>query len=182
MYCPKCGTNNSEKGRYCRKCGVALDVMAKALAGELVARNDSKERGEAADNLEGAMGALFGGLAFLTIAIILAVTGIIGGRFWWFWLLIPAFGGIGVGIAKFILLWQSRKGKILVDPAELRDEISGNTQKSLNSDRTDYVSNIPAKKHETGDIAPASVDENTTRHLEMDPKTMSPPEDKSDNL
>ncbi len=168
MYCPKCGTNNSDKGKYCRKCGIVLDALAKVMNGDSSAISNSKGQHERNDNLESAMGTLFGGLAFLTIAIFLAVTGITGGRYWWFWLLIPAFGGIGVGIAKFIQLWQVRKGKILVDLEELRSEISGNSQKSLYPDRTEYVADIPTKKHETHDLAPPSIVENTTRHLEMD--------------
>ncbi len=168
MYCPKCGTNNSDKGKYCRKCGIVLDGIAKAMDEDSSAISNSSEHHENNDNLESAMATLFGGLAFLTIAIILASTGIIGGRHWWFWLLIPAFGGIGIGIAKFIQLWQSHKGNILVDPTELNSGIPGNPQKSLYPNRTEYVSDNPVKKHETSDLAPPSVVENTTRHLEMD--------------
>jgi len=180
MYCPKCGTSNSHKGKYCRKCGIVLDGLAKAMNSGSCAMTESSERDETSHNLESAMKSLFGGVAFLTIAIILAVTGITGGRYWWFWLLIPAFGGIGVGIAKFFQLWQSRKGKILVDPDELRGEPHTSSTKSLYPDQTEYVSNIPNQKHKTRDLAPPSVVENTTRHLEMDPdgETMTLPEDK----
>ncbi|MCB1024984.1 MAG: zinc ribbon domain-containing protein, partial [Acidobacteria bacterium] len=35
MFCPKCGTKNPNKGKYCRKCGSDLELVSDALSGKL---------------------------------------------------------------------------------------------------------------------------------------------------
>ena len=34
MYCPNCGKENAEGRRFCRSCGLSLQVIVPALAGE----------------------------------------------------------------------------------------------------------------------------------------------------
>ena len=42
MYCPKCGAEANEGQSYCRKCGVNLALVGKAVSvGEVIARGDS---------------------------------------------------------------------------------------------------------------------------------------------
>lgn len=41
MYCPKCATQNVDDARFCRSCGGDLAVVALALDGKLVPRDDS---------------------------------------------------------------------------------------------------------------------------------------------
>lgn len=40
MYCPNCATQNSDGGKFCRGCGTALEVVALALDGKLVSREE----------------------------------------------------------------------------------------------------------------------------------------------
>ena len=35
MFCPKCGTQNPETGRFCRSCGTDLGNVSQALTGQL---------------------------------------------------------------------------------------------------------------------------------------------------
>ncbi len=35
MFCPKCGIKNPENGKYCRSCGTDLNIVSKALRGEI---------------------------------------------------------------------------------------------------------------------------------------------------
>lgn len=114
MFCPKCGTQNPDNGKFCRSCGTDLQPVSNVLSGKSAsnqlqgfeALNEIKNwnrRGKPV-HWEGAVGKLFSGLAFLVAAIALAVTGAAGGRFWWYWLLFPAFGAIGSGVAQIIQL------------------------------------------------------------------------------
>jgi hypothetical protein len=32
MFCPRCGTDNTDDGRYCRKCGVGLEAIAQVIS------------------------------------------------------------------------------------------------------------------------------------------------------
>jgi hypothetical protein len=40
LYCPNCSTQNSDGVRFCRACGIALDVVALAMDGELVSKEE----------------------------------------------------------------------------------------------------------------------------------------------
>jgi len=49
MFCPRCGTDNPDDGRYCRKCGVGLEAVAYALdAGRPSALSADNYAGEGA--------------------------------------------------------------------------------------------------------------------------------------
>ncbi len=122
---------------------------------------------------EGAMTKLFTGIAFLAVTIVLAFS--VMGTGWWFWMLIPAFSCIGAGFAQIIQLRKNEKSMISVTPAETQNVLRENTQNELSSSITDYIS--PESRYKTGDLAPPSVVEGTTRHLEMDSegKTMTLP-------
>lgn len=58
---------------------------------------------------EQAITKMFSGLAFLIVAVILGITNIAGGHFWWFWMLIPAFGSLGSGVAQYVHLKKMEK-------------------------------------------------------------------------
>jgi hypothetical protein len=36
MYCPTCGAKNPDEGRFCRSCGTDLEIVSRALHGELL--------------------------------------------------------------------------------------------------------------------------------------------------
>lgn len=41
MYCPKCATPNADDARFCRACGTAVEVVALALEGKLVTKEEA---------------------------------------------------------------------------------------------------------------------------------------------
>lgn len=114
---------------------------------------------------------VFMGFAFLTVSIILAVTGLANARVWWFWLLIPAFGCLGSGIAQIVQLKKTEKQEAATALQNTQKTISsappGN---ALPPTQTDYVAPPRQSIYDTGEFAgrPGSVTEGTTRHLEMD--------------
>lgn len=108
MYCPKCATQNLEDARYCRSCGVNLSLVPKALSGQLSdTPSDKRERKHhRKDEPSVAEGVqkLFMGVGFLLVAIVLGFLS--RGRGWWYWMLIPAFGLLGKGVADMIVAKQ----------------------------------------------------------------------------
>ena len=113
---------------------------------------------------------MFSGLAFIAVAIAIAFT---IGRSWWFWLLIPAFTSLGAGIAQYIQIKNSGNSGVTFAPRPT--EISAPQNQALPPQQTQWAA--PESRYKTGDLVPASVTDNTTRHLEMDTegKTMTLP-------
>ncbi|HEX6715477.1 MAG TPA: zinc ribbon domain-containing protein [Pyrinomonadaceae bacterium] len=111
MYCPKCATFNDENGKFCRACGAGISFVSQALTGN-VPSSDSLEasrqqyteavfRNQKPASQSRGIISLFLGLSFLLVAA--AVYGFApAGEIWWFWFLLPAFAGLGVGVADIL--------------------------------------------------------------------------------
>ena len=165
MFCPKCGTKNPETGRFCRSCGADLGNVSAALSGNLPKPQNLLDRKGKPINWESAIVKIFSGLAFLAVSIALAFS--MMGQGWWFWMLIPAFGALGSGIAQLIQLKKSEKQGVSFAPQNTQNVISSAPQNAaLPPTQTEYFA--PDSRYKTGDLVPPSIIETTTRHLEMD--------------
>lgn len=153
MFCPKCGTKNPDNGKFCRSCGTDLGNVSDALTGKLTKKNQGFGMFEPIQPLQpaqlwgkkgkpvrwdGAISTMFTGVAFLIIAIVLGITGIAGGKFWWFWMLIPAFGALGTGIAQIIQLKKMEKSKVQIQPENSRDAFSQSNRGVLPINAADF--------------------------------------------
>ncbi|MEO6333729.1 MAG: zinc-ribbon domain-containing protein [Pyrinomonadaceae bacterium] len=163
MFCPKCGIQNLETGKFCRSCGTDLGNVSVALSGKLPTAPNLVDRKGKPISLESAITKFFMGIAFLAIAITLGVTG--RGTNWWFWLLIPSLMFIGSGFAQYIQLKSAGSTGARFAPGG-QDSISAPaSQAALPPTQTNYVS--PESRYNTGDLVPPSVTDGTTKHLEM---------------
>ena len=166
MFCPKCGTQNQETGRFCRSCGADLGNVSEALSGNLRKNHNLVDKKGKPISYEQAITKIFSGLAFLIVAAVLGITNVAGGKFWWFWMLIPAFGSLGSGVAQYIQLKKTERQNIAFAPQNAQNIISSTPQNAaLPPGQTDYIA--PDSRYKTGELVPPSVVENTTRHLEM---------------
>ncbi|MEP7214373.1 MAG: zinc-ribbon domain-containing protein [Acidobacteriota bacterium] len=166
MFCPKCGTQNPETGKFCRSCGTDLGNVTEALTGKLQRRNIVDRKGKPV-SYEGAIVKMFTGLAFLVVTIALAFSRT--GNGWWFWMLIPAFTSLGAGIAQFVQLRNaSGAGTSSFSPEERPAIAEAPQNAGLPPSQTQYVSPLAESRYKTGDLVPPSVTDGTTRHLEMD--------------
>ena len=175
MFCPKCGNENPETGRFCRSCGADLGNVSAALSGKLPEQfadagtayihTEARRRSDPNELFGDAVKQILTGVGFLIVAIALLTTGVAGGKFWWWAMLFPAFGCLGKGISDYLKSKRIEKSQI---------GFSSQTQNTLNQPpqnsalpptQTNYVS--PESRYKTGDLVPPSVVENTTRHLEM---------------
>lgn len=174
MFCPKCGTQNPETGKFCRSCGTDLGNVSVALTGSLRPPHALLDKKGRPISWERAVTKIFSGLAFIAVAIALGFSQM--GRGWWFWMLIPAFTSLGAGVAQYIQLHKAERGGMgfnpVIQPATMPQPSSS---QSLPPTQTEYVS--PDSRYKTGDLVPPSVTDGTTRHLEMDSEgqTMSLP-------
>lgn len=180
MFCPKCGTSNTETGKFCRSCGTDLGNITAALSGHLPQQQPAvilDQKGKPID-WQSAITKFSTGLAFLVVSLVLSMSRM--GRAWWFWLLIPAFIMIGTGIAQYIQLKKlEAAGQTPFRPAPAPEIAGSPVQAELPSAVNTYVS--PESRYKTGDLAPPSVTDGTTRHLEVDREgqTMTLPKDRS---
>jgi hypothetical protein len=166
MFCPKCGTQNPETGKFCRSCGTDLGNVTEALSGKLPQRNLVDHKGKPI-GWDSAIRKLFAGLGFLIVSIALAFSQ--AGRGWWFWMLIPALTSLGAGFAQYVQLRQAENGGLRFAPKEQTNLGSAPENSSLPPSREQYVSPpLPDSRYKTGDLVPPSVTDGTTRHLEMD--------------
>lgn len=118
MFCPKCGTENPDRGKFCRQCGTDLAPVSEALAGKIPVQMQGFEAMREIQSwnkkgrpitYEQAITKIFSGIAFLIVAAVLGITSVAGGQFWWFWMLIPAFGSLGSGVAQLVHLKKLEK-------------------------------------------------------------------------
>lgn len=171
MFCPKCGTQNPDDGRFCRACGADLGNVSAALSGKLSQAPyvvDPRKRGV---SWQSAITKIFTGLAFLIVSIILALTNTAGAQVWWFWLLIPAFATLGGGIAQVVQLKKLEKIEAGFAPQNVQNNLSSPPPApALPPTQTDYMAPPKQSIYDTGDLAErrGSVTEPTTRHLQMD--------------
>ncbi len=169
MFCPKCGIENPDNGKFCRSCGVDLGIVSAALMGkspEVPYMVDPRKRGV---SWEIAITKIFTGLAFLLVGLILGFTEKFGAASWWFWLLIPAFASLSSGVAQVFQLKKLEKLEAGFSPQNTQiTSSSSQNYNALPPVQTDYI--MPPKQsiYDTDDLViQPSVTENTTRHLEM---------------
>ncbi|MBP6003665.1 MAG: zinc-ribbon domain-containing protein [Pyrinomonadaceae bacterium] len=174
MFCPKCGQQNPETGKFCRSCGTDLGNVSNALAAPPAQAQLLTSKGKPV-SFEGAITKIFTGFAFLIVALVLGYTGMAGGNAWWFWMLIPAFGSLGSGVAQYLQIRRLESGKPVYSPNATQTLTDPAAAPALPPQQTQFVS--PESRYKTGDLVPPSVTDNTTRHLEMDTegKTMTLP-------
>ena len=108
MYCPKCGSENPEEVKFCRRCGTGLSAVSAAMsrpAEDIIQPNQrlaelvKKYYAGRDQMLRGGL-SLAGGVALL--AIIFAV-----GKWGFFWIFLWVFMGVfGNGIRQFNKGWN----------------------------------------------------------------------------
>ena len=174
MFCPKCGGQNPDTGKFCRSCGTDLGNVSSALASSsapIAPPRLVNHKGKPI-SYESALTKMFSGVAFIAVAIALAFS---IGKGWWFWMLIPAFSMLGAGVAQYMQIRRAEKGQTVYTPAVNPVIVASQPNAALPPPQTEWVA--PESRYKTGDLVPPSVTDATTRHLEMDSegKTMTLP-------
>lgn len=174
MFCPKCGTQNPDDGKFCRSCGTDLGNVSAALSGELTTDwgpscgTNEKRKSDPNELFADSIRSIVFGFGFMGISFVLFVTNVAGGRAWWWAMLFPAISFLAKGISDNVR--SSRMEKARSAAAQQQQQQVFLNQPSFNAglppSRTDYVT--PAEsRYTTGDLVPPSVTDTTTRHLEV---------------
>jgi len=161
MFCPKCATQNLDGASFCRSCGANISLVPQALTGEMAKPEKEELTGPNCGprkelTMDQAFKNMFLGVAFLLISIVLSRSGM--GQGWWFWMMIPAFSLMGIGVGQIIRLRERDKQAALRAPPART--FSDRFQAEIPSRGTDeLMSPVP------------SVTEGTTRHLGVEVPT-----------
>ncbi|MCA1556330.1 MAG: zinc ribbon domain-containing protein [Acidobacteria bacterium] len=167
MYCPRCAVQNLDDAKFCRACGANVSLVPQALTGHLPesitvdgkGRETEKDRRDDPPNLSDAIVKTFVGIAFILVALSVKNVWQMAGHVWWFWMLIPAAGSLGSGIAEFVRLNGQQKPNQLTGSAYMPPAISA----------TPHTMELPPRRSSTSEIyTPSSVTENTTKLLDKD--------------
>jgi len=173
MYCPKCGTQNAEDASFCRGCGANVSLVPQALTGHPPApvagsqdaspRKHRRDRDKRDDppNLTYAIVKTFVGIAFVLVALSVKNVYQIAGHIWWFWMLLPAAGSLGSGVAEFIRLYQQPQQQQPTLPA-------GNAYVPPAFSPSTRATELPPQRANADFYPPPTVTENTTKLLDKD--------------
>ena len=176
MFCPKCGTQNPDDGKFCRSCGVDIGNLSLALTGELAdessgcstpfTKSEARRRLDPAEVHGDGVKGIVTGVGVLIISMVLLMTGVAGGKAWWWAMLFPAFFGLAKGISdvsKARKMLQTRSAGFASPAGNMLGSVQAHP--TLPPPQTQFVA--PDSRYRTGDLVPPSVTDNTTRHLEM---------------
>lgn len=178
MFCPKCGTENPDTGKFCRSCGTDLSGVSKAITNKssendmwggdwtgMGIKNQSQPT-DPDDLFSNGVKGVITGFGFLGVSMALLFTGVAGGKAWWWALLFPAFITFANGVTQ-ILKANSLKRKANANPVMQNQFAQTPPQANLPPKHTEYIK-PQSSIYDTGElITPPSVTEHTTKHLEM---------------
>jgi len=162
MFCPKCATQNNDGAKFCRLCGSDISLVSQAMTGQIAypianeGEDDRETRRRSrrgrTPSLERGIKNMFMGFGFLFVAIALSFSAM--GRFWWFWMLLPAFSMIGGGVAEYM---RSRQALNASPKATVGTEAAMSPARQSNM--------LPPRNTNELVAQPPSITEGTTRHL-----------------
>lgn len=165
MYCPNCAAP-IDGAKFCRACGTNVSLVPQALTGQLPKAASENEavpgyhrhrHNRKPASIERITSSFFTGLAFVFVSLAVR-TFAPGGRFWWFWLLIPAFAVIGESIGQYLKLRELQRQQQSpyqsAAPAQSQSAVPPARPVALDAPTTSEL------------LSPASVTEHTTRHLD----------------
>lgn len=197
MFCPRCGTENPEEGKFCRKCGTDLKGVSRAIGSDAHTGGDLMTSGVTSDSeLAGGDASRYSvsrasrrarhsndpddlyaagirsailGFGFLVISAVLFFTNVAGGQSWWWAMLFPGFAMIAGGIGNIAKSKRLEGRAALSGKPETIRQVDGRTAaRAIGAAGSDFIPAKESSKFETGDLVPPSVVEGTTRHLQMD--------------
>ena len=182
MFCPKCGGQNPEEGKFCRSCGTDLGNVSDALSGKSGGSSsgfgmmepmqfgnskDTKNRKTDPNEIYGdAVKNIISGIGFIIVSMALLFTNVANGSRWWWAMLFPAFTFLAKGISDYLKSKKMEQTRFAFSAQTPNALNQPHVNASLPPTQTEFVSSDP--RYKTGDLVPPSVTEGTTRHLELD--------------
>jgi hypothetical protein len=168
MYCPGCAAQNPDSAKYCRICGVDLEVVAIALAGQNEAVEDDKAGQPGTPDWmrktsTGVRNTTQGAILLFTSLLIAVALGLFSNKADWMviWTIffgwMACWGVISLAFGVGALL----EGRVLSRHSTLAHSTTSTSQLSPAADQIAVQSIVTAPTGYSG----MSVTENTTEHL-----------------
>lgn len=164
---------NDDAVKFCRSCGTDVGTVSAVMSGDLPAHftnagvaqvhHDAKRRSDPNEVFGDAMKSIITGIGFLVVSMALLLTGVAGGRTWWWAMLFPAFGLLAKGIPDYLKSKRMEAANSQAYAAQLTGEQQQG--QALPSANQTFIE--PESRYKTGDLVPPSVTDRTTRHLEI---------------
>lgn len=166
MYCPNCANPIDGVQKFCRACGANVSLVPQAMTGQLPISaaeeeltKSGKRKHRKLPTIERAVGNMFSGVGFLVAALF--VTFWFPGGFTWGWsFLFPAFALIGEGAGQYLKvkeLERQRQTSFYQPPQPMNFPLPAPPQQRAEALPAPTTSEL---------VKPASITEQTTRHLE----------------
>jgi zinc-ribbon domain len=167
MFCPKCGVENPDNGKFCRSCGANLSNVLAVVEGDLLPEQmlDAKEK--RADLHSAGIRNIILGVGFLLAGFLLFTIPPHDGIFW-ILMMIPGIALLASGISRWIKADSLKKEQTLrTNVIQQLTLPETQPKKELPPTQTDYIK-PQNSSYKTDDLAgqPLSVTEETTRQLQ----------------
>ncbi len=181
MFCPKCGQQNPETGKFCRSCGTDLSNVTDALGGKSGGfgmmeplqplqfgspKGDKSRKTDPHEVYGDGVKSIISGVGFLIVSMVLLFTNVANGSRWWWAMLFPASTFLAKGISDYLKSRKMEQSRMSFTSQNQSTLNQHRPNRSLPPQQTQWTA--PDPRYKTGDLVPPSVTDNTTRHLEMD--------------
>jgi zinc-ribbon domain len=163
MFCPKCGIENPDNGKFCRGCGANLTNVLAVVDGNIIAESSLVLNDNYTEIYTTGIRNVILGMGFIVTSIFLKTMPPADG-FLWLLFMIPAFFLTASGVTRILKAEEIKKSRNTQANVILKPTLSEKQPiNQLPSNQTEYIS--PVSSLTTKDLVVSSVTEETTKHL-----------------
>ena len=164
MFCPRCGIENPDNGKFCRSCGANLTNVLAVVDGQFALENGAVVENNATEIYSKGVRNVILGLGFGVVSMLLFAMP--GKSIFWLFFLIPGFCLLASGVMNILKGEALKKEKTARANAVQQPTLANRPTNLLPDSKTEYVSSLSSFK--TKDLVVPSVTEETTKQLRVE--------------
>lgn len=166
MFCPKCGAENPNNGKFCRGCGANLSKVLAVVEGNFDEQLEITAQENSAELKSTGVRNVLLGIGFVAIGIFLFTMP--GDTLFWLMAMLPGFFLFASGVSRIMKADAEKTNRIKINkPVEKPTLFEAEANMKLPPKSEDYIK-PQSSPYRTDDLVPqfSSVVEDTTRQLE----------------